>query len=227
MDDLTFGVVVLSAKQAISIPMLPQSRLSDHISGSVFHGRAGGTAKFASKIYLPARGREYALTSNVSSFEEFDYVSDVAEKELSNNQDFRGHFASVCSKHFSVGSHLAFTQVLPFGMVGLHSNEGGLRIFGVHSKTCELLVWCNTPDVDRIFQSGDRKEWVIHRFKDRSSFTSVVFTSRVCQRWHRWTKNGLTADLKFQALEVALFSHEHELHTAATPERPGSEEDQR
>ena len=38
------------------------------------------------------------------------------------------------------------------------------------------------------------------------SFTAVISTRRVCQRWFRWSSTLPSSDVKFQALEASLFN---------------------
>lgn len=226
MIDLTYGVVILSAKKATPIPILPTAKLEDHISGSVFQGSVGGVSPHATEHHFPHRGRSYRLMSNREDEYHEDLLKAVYSKPLGEAQDFRSHFASACLKFTHPGKQIILSQSLPFGFVGLHSNEGGLRLFGVSSKSCELLVWTNSPDVDRLYSGDGRREWCIHRFKERPCFSTVVFTRRVCQRWYRWSSTLHSADLKFQALEASLLSHEDErIHSIATPEHTWSEKE--
>ena len=226
MNELTYGAVVLSAKSATPIPMLPSSHLEDHISGSVFQGSAGGVGAYMEEYFFPSRGRSYRLTSSGKDDYHQELVSAVSDKSTSESQDFRSHFAEVCRRFTTPGKHLTLTQSQPFGLVGLHSNEGGLRLFGLFNKSCELLVWSNSPDVDHIYQRDGRRDWRVYRFKERPSFDTVIFTRRVCQRWYRWTAAQHPTDFKFQALEASLLSHEDErLYSIPTAERTGSEEE--
>lgn len=209
MSELTYGMLVLSAKSSTPMPLLSQLSMTDHIPGSVFHGRAGGIAPYKEAILMPSRGRKYIVYSNTEFVDLQGLVhvvstGSVGAASADDSLDFKTHFRNSCAPYSRPGSLLVVEQVEPFGLIGLNSNEAGLRLYGVYSKMCELLVWSNTPDLERILQQSGRREWRIYRFKEHTSLSTVVFPRRVCQRWYRWSESLPTADLKFQALEVSL-----------------------
>lgn len=208
MNDLSYGVVVLSAKRAVNIPVLSSTNMTDHIPGAVFHGRAGGMSASQADVSLPSRGVQYHIYTNRpgETSRLWDLGTSMGNRAPDDDGDLRTFFHNKASEFISIGEHVVLEQTLPFGMVGLHSNEGGLRLYGLYSDACDLLVWTNTPDLDVLLHDFNRKEWRIYRFKERTSFSTIVFTKRVCQRWFRWASTLPSSDVKFQALESSLFN---------------------
>ena len=159
-------------------------------------------------VSVPGRGIDYTVYSNTDGHgpELRKFALSMGEHSPGENEDLRTFFSERASKFLHLGEHLILEQTLPFGMLGLHSKEGGLRLFGLYSDACDLLVWTNTPDLDVLLHDFNRKEWKIYRFKERANLSTLVFTRRVCQRWFRWASTLKSSDVKFQALESALFS---------------------
>lgn len=208
-DPLMFGVVVLSAKRAVNIPVLSQVSLHDHIPGVVFHGRSGGIAPNEAELYVPSRHLSHKLYASLTLREPTlmdlplrKFVAASTGEALPLKQ----LFSEVASETCAHGQCLVLEQLLPFGLLGLHSNEGGLKLFGLYSDACDLLVWTNSPDLDQLLKGPNRKDWKIYRFKEHTSFTAVISTRRVCQRWFRWSSTLPSSDVKFQALEASLFN---------------------
>lgn len=209
MAQLSYGAVVLSAKRAVNIPVLSSINMTDHIPGAVFHGRAGGVSHNQCSVSVPSRGTQYNVYSNHLGEQSgmYEFASSMSYHSPDNQEDLREYFTRKANEHFSIGEHVVLEQTLPFGLLGMHSNEGGLRLFGLYSDVCDLLVWTNTPDLDVLLHDASRKEWKIYRFKERASFSTILFTRRVCQRWFRWASTLPSSDVKFQALESSLFNH--------------------
>lgn len=205
MKGFMCGMVVLSASQRVPLPVVSSSQASfrDHLPGVVFQGRSGtmsehqeadpGTTRCLYSNRPLAYGKQ--ALANLGSSRDDD-----------QGASFRSQVTSRLEGLSSPGDVVVLDQQQPVGMVVLHSNEGGLRLFGVHSDNCSLLMWSNSPDVDALVNSAGSKTWKLFRFKERSTFTAPVFTMRVCARWHRWSKSNLASEQKFLALEASMFN---------------------
>lgn len=204
---LVYGTMVLSATHRVPLPLISQDAFRDHIPGVVFQGRSGTLAPFY-HMSAPEGGRRLftnrRLTGDLAELLAMDSQVDTT------SGDFKSVFAEKFRRSSMPGDVLVLDQNLPFGLTGLFSREGGLRLFGVYSEACSLLVWANTPDIEKLVNPSSSRMWRVLRFKEHDSFSAVVFTARVCARWHRWSTQSapLNIEQRFQALEASLLGSE-------------------
>jgi len=206
-QDLLFGAMVISARRYVVLPVLSSEDMADHLPGSVFHGRCGTVSPRVEQVSLPSRGVHHTLHAGCSSSDkELAHLSSlvISHRKSTSQEDmaFKEKFIYACNETTSIGDYRVLHQSSPFGLVGLFSKESGMRLFGLYSKDCEMIVWTNTPDVESLMPSGANGWWV-HRFKERSSFEAMLHTSRICHKWYRW--GSLEIGMRFQALERHIF----------------------
>jgi len=199
------GCMVLSARQAVALPLFPMASLQGHITGS-FNGKVGTTASFQEEVFLPSKGKNFYFSST-SILRREEVVSCVSLVNDTEDQiHFRGSFErSMSSIKWKEPSLISVEQRLPFGFIGLHSVDVNMYMYGIYNSRCSLLYWTNTENFEDLLRQENGKDFWMYRFRPRKNFSTVLYTKRICSRWFRWSENIPETSQRFQALEGSIF----------------------
>lgn len=198
------GCLMISATQAISLPLLSSSKLNPHIEGS-YNGSVAQDSEFQSSVYVPSKMRSYFVNASV----EVKDPTSLVERSLRHSGDtpFDRHFEACCRElDLASPGLVSLEQRTPFGYVGLHSNQVDLFMYGLYNNKCSILYWSAIENLDDVLSQEGFNDFWVHRFRPRRNFSTVLYTKRICSRWYRWKESLKDTSRRFQALERIVFS---------------------
>jgi hypothetical protein len=206
--DHLHGCLVLSSKQATSLPLFSRSSLNEHIEGS-FNGSVGCAASFQCEVYDPVRGRSFqaGCSSALTDLDFHGMVSSVGEPSQDTLHGLRDRFHSSANDvQLSSPSVLFLEQRTPFGFVGIHSRHVDLHMFGLYNNRCSVLYWTTVENIEEMLRVECPNEFWVYRFRPLRDISLTMFVKRLCARWYRWNETMPHPAQRFQALEVSILN---------------------
>jgi hypothetical protein len=217
IDNYLLGYLVLSTKKNTEFPLLSNEVVrSTHIKG-----KASGVFVCSSSdldhIYNPSRSTRYTAFSSFGLEENarvegmrsaLEDLSVEKEVDISVAKALYNRLVPTLKPH----SLVVLESSQPLGLVVLMAKSSGLQLFGMFNKDQASLVFTNIQNFEDLVKREFGDKWWFYRFTSRSDSFAVLFTRRVCSRWHSWSKQPRlqSESVRFAALEKSMFKDLYE-----------------